>query len=432
VWIAGVALAGVENTHHDMRLYSLEGEKSVCAYCHVPHGATTDKLLARKGAFEGELGRVGDFCYTCHDGTVVPTALIEAPDGTVGLDALTRSHGLKIGNLPVRTSGLESPDAVKLSGLVPLDSNTGSLPDRMECSGCHDVHNATNPPFLKEPLGTLCQRCHSGRDGRGGGRFGSIEDVGVGNGPHPVGMPVAWSGKDRRRPEQPQPEMVFNDVDPRLRVPTLSGLDLGDPSKHWATGGHLGSGTAAETRGTVMCSTCHSAHSVSKDLLVVPAYRAEQMDDPLCTGCHGSKSSPDNPGGTPYYHPAGAEGVAPYATSTVPQRPLLIAIPTDWPVGKGGALLCATCHRAHQARPGSKCVRDNAKGRKYSCDVCHQPEEELKVKNSHHSTSWSDKSALLLGRTLSWTTGSGEPGDLTDGLTCIDCHAGLAKGAHNW
>jgi hypothetical protein len=64
--------------------------------------------------------------------------------------------------------------------------------------------------------------------------------------------------------------------------------------------------------------------------------------------------------------------------------------------------------------------------------VCHQPEEELKVKNSHHSTSWSDKSALLLGRTLSWTTGSGEPGDLTDGLTCIDCHAGLAKGAHNW
>ena len=41
LWLGTVmpGWAGVEGTHHDMRSYSLDVEQSVCAYCHVPHGA---------------------------------------------------------------------------------------------------------------------------------------------------------------------------------------------------------------------------------------------------------------------------------------------------------------------------------------------------------------------------------------------------------
>ncbi|MBI5014216.1 MAG: hypothetical protein HZB55_01840 [Deltaproteobacteria bacterium] len=434
-----ICLAGVENTHHDMRLYSLEQETSVCGYCHVPHGAAGEGLLKEKGTTATEIGAVGSFCYTCHDGTVVPTALIEAPDGTLGIDALTKSHGLLIRNIEPKTFGLEKLDQVRASGLIPLDPATGSLPERMECTACHDPHNASNPPFLKLPLAILCQKCHSGRDVKGGGRFTSIEDVGPANGAHPVGMSLTYSGRDRKRPEQAQPEIIFNDVDAALRVVTLAGPDLGDPAKHWATGGHLSPAGAQMPTGTVSCATCHSAHSVAADLLVAPVYQgAGTADSPLCQGCHGARSSPENPGGTPYFHPVGLTSGPPYMTTPEPRRPLAIVIPPDWPVGKGGSLICATCHRAHQGRQGARCLRDNALGKKYSCDVCHQPEEQAagtlvrNTKNLHHVTSTLDKSALLQGRGLSWAKGPGEPGDLADGLTCIDCHVDLAKSAHNW
>ncbi len=428
-----VAGAGVEGTHHDMRIYGLPPEKSVCSYCHVPHGAAADRsLLARQGEYVSELGVVGAFCYSCHDGTVVPTALVEAPDGTLGLEALTRSHGLRIDRLAEVTGGLEGRAHVEASGLVEPDPVTGALPERMECTACHDPHSDRYPPFLKAPLETLCQKCHSGADRRGAGRFTRVEDRGAANGAHPVGMPVAFSGKERKRPGQAVDEMVFNAVDERLRVPGLGAEERGDPSRHWSTGGHLAGFGADPATGRVMCSTCHSAHSVKENLLVIEAYDPVAGTDPLCAGCHGAPGAPQNPGGTPYYHPVQAEGVPPWETSTFPSRPLDIAIPPGWPVAQNGGLLCATCHRMHRGRPGSRCIRDNDEGKKYVCDVCHLPEEDVSGENAHHMTTAEDRSAFLEGRTLSWATGPGEPGDLSDGLTCIDCHVELAKSAHNW
>jgi len=428
-----VARAGVEGTHHDMRIYDLEEGRSVCSYCHVAHRAATEEsLLRREGAHVSELGRVGSFCYTCHDGTVIPTALVEAPDGTLGIEALTRSHGLVIANIQRVTGGLETTANVEASGLVEVDPDTGALPERMECTACHDPHSSANPPFLKAPLEVLCQQCHSGSDRRGTGRFSGVQDTGSANGPHPIGMPVTFSGRERRRPEQAAPEMAFAAVSPSLRVPGLEPRELGDPTRHWSTGGHLAGFGTDPAAGEVMCSTCHSAHSVGENLLVLPAYDTDRVADPLCTGCHGTEGNPRNPGGTPYYHPVHDESVLPYETSTVPHRGLLIEIPQEWPLARGGALLCATCHRAHQGRPGTRCLRDNDRGKRYICDVCHLPEDDVSGENAHHMTTADDKSAFLGGRELSWSGGPGEPGDLSDGLTCIDCHTGLAKSAHNW
>ncbi len=431
-WAVGVR-AGVEGTHHDMRIYNLAEEKSVCAYCHVPHRAATEEsLLARKGAHVSELGRVGSFCYTCHDGTVVPTALVEAPDGTLGIEALTRSHGLDIDALAEVTGGLEGRANVEASGLVPPDPSTGDLPSRMECTACHDPHSDRYPPFLKAPLEELCQRCHSGSDRTGDGRWTSVDDAGTKNRAHPVGMPVAFSGSERVRPGQVAPEMVFNAVDERLRVPGLTPEERGDPTRHWTTGGHLAGFDTDPAVGKVMCSTCHSAHSVKGNLLILKAYDAAAGADPLCAGCHGEEDSPQNPGGTPYYHPVQAEAVPPWETSTVPHRALDILIPGQWPVADGGGLLCATCHRMHQGRPGSRCLREFDPGKRYVCDECHLPNDDVSGENAHHVTTAEDRSSFLGGRGLSWAAGPGEPGDLSDGLTCIDCHVKLAKSAHNW
>jgi predicted CXXCH cytochrome family protein len=430
--VPGWVAAGVEGTHHDMRLYNLLEEQSVCAYCHVPHRAASDEsLLAREGTRQQELGRVGAFCYSCHDGTVVPTALVEAPDGTLGIDALVNSHGRVLGRLKEVSAGLEDEQSVRVSGLVEADPDTGQLPQVMECTACHDPHNSTNRPFLVAPLEELCRRCHAGGDGLGRGRWTGTADRGAANGPHPVGMPVAFSGEDRARPEQVAPEMVFGTVAPALQVPWLAKTELGDPNRHWQTGGHLGApGSAVE--GQVLCSTCHSAHSVGESLLVLPASDPEARADPLCGGCHGLDGQPQNPGGTPYYHPVQEESAPPFATTTVPSRPLPVDIPAAWPVADDGSLLCATCHRMHQGRSGKRCLRDAGDGRAYSCDSCHDVEDDVSGENAHHLTSREDLSALLAGRDLSWAGGAGEPGDLADGLTCIDCHTGLAKSAHNW
>lgn len=427
------APAGVEGTHHDMRIYNLAEEKSVCAYCHVPHRASSEEsLLAREGMYVSELGRVGAFCYTCHDGTVVPTALVEAPDGTLGIEALTRSHGLDIDDLEKATGGLEGRAHVETSGLVPPNPQTGAFPSRMECTACHDPHSDQNPPFLKVPIEELCQRCHSGADRAGDGRWTAVEDTGTRNRAHPVGMPVAFSGAERVRPELPGPEMAFNAVDPRLRVPGLGPGERGDPARHWTTGGHLAGFGDDPSQGAVMCSTCHSAHSVKENLLVIESYDTASGTDPLCAGCHGEEGKPQNPGGTPYYHPVQDEAVPPWETSTLPHRGLDIAIPPEWPVADGGGLLCATCHRMHRGRPGSRCIRAEDRGKKYLCDVCHLPNDDVSGENAHHLTSAEDLSAFLQGRELSWYAAPGEPGDLSDGLTCIDCHVELAKSAHNW
>jgi hypothetical protein len=192
--------------------------------------------------------------------------------------------------------------------------------------------------------------------------------------------------------------------------------------------------TGATGSNRVICSTCHSAHSVTTDLLIFPAYDLATGTDPLCNACHGKDESVQNPGGTPYYHPAEDQAKLPYATSTAPSRVLDISIPPTWPVGNSGELLCMTCHRAHQAKAGTRCIRSagTASDPKYSCNVCHLTNRDVSKENSHHLTTLDNELAVLSGRELSWYKGPGEPGDLADGLNCIDCHAKLSKSAHNW
>jgi predicted CXXCH cytochrome family protein len=431
---AADALASMDLTHHDFRLWTLEKDRSLCSYCHLPQ-RTFASQMARPldGAYLEKAGGVGGFCYACHDGTVVPGALVAGPDGSTGSRLLMESHGRRVDRLSLATQGLEDKTNVELSGLVEVEPETQEVPPTIECTTCHDVHDAQYPPFLHRPMEDLCVSCHSGSDLRGKGRSGAAAAAGEENGPHPVGMAVAFSGKEKKKPLQTEEERVFHGPVPSLDVIVRQAMDLASITVHWDMGGHL-SGPLPEGGGRrVGCNTCHSAHSLPRNLLVLPAFDTAAATDPLCNGCHGTESAPQNPGGTPFYHPAEKESSIPYATSGTPSRALNILVPAVWPEGNAGEVLCNTCHRAHQGREGTQGLRQaGINDPPHVCDVCHQPNDDTLPANSHHLTTREDLSPFLLGRILSWNTGDRMPGDLKDGLTCIDCHAKLAKSAHNW
>ncbi|MHB8765127.1 MAG: cytochrome c3 family protein [Deferrisomatales bacterium] len=437
--LAGAAWAGVENTHHDMRIYNLFGEKGVCEYCHVPHRAQSgENLLGRAGAADA-LGPIGSFCYSCHDGTVIPTALVAAPDGSVGLDALLGSHGYEISRISLVTSGLETPGSVLASGLVKIP-DPARPPTQLDCNACHDPHSDQHPPFLKAPIDELCTRCHSGADRLGKGRWTRVEDAGAANGPHPVGMPVAESPYDRVRGRPT--ERSFRAPAGVLDVPVASADDLRRPTVHWQTGGHLvGPGRS------VSCVTCHSAHMPVSRLLV--ARGAENFEGTVCSGCHGQAGRPENPGTTPYFHPVLAGSGPPYvhdhaAHGVVPDNPnvpatgllnLFVKMPAEWPLGGAAELVCRTCHRAHQGVPGQRLVRWSPSGTLVICNECHRSGAQTTPTNWHHPVGQKDYTAPENGefpKTIAWSRGPETPGDLADGLQCVDCHTELAKSAHNW
>jgi hypothetical protein len=255
-------------------------------------------------------------------------------------------------------------------------------------------------------------------------------------------MPVLESGKDKVRalPSEysfPGPDAVFSAATP-------SAGEMQSPTIHWEMGGHLvGSGRA------VSCNTCHSAHLPKPDLLVAYAGRKYSYDKTVCSGCHRKGENRENPGGTDYYHPVLDSSGPPYvhdhaSHGLVPENPnlpatgtleLFVTIPREFPLSPKGELLCLTCHRTHQGVTGARCLRAGPKGAKVQCNECHGTGEQPQVANIHHPVSEKNYTAPEYGgfaKLTGWAWGPGLPGDLSDGLQCVDCHSELAKGAHNW
>jgi predicted CXXCH cytochrome family protein len=434
------AHAGVDDTHHDMSwLTGRQGadDPNSCSYCHVPRQVSKKAgIFERVGVYGGELDSLGAFCYNCHDGTVFPTALVEAPGGFIGVNALTNSHGYDLTRMPLATGNLEGMPNIALSGLVEPDPLTGKYPDRFSCNACHDVHSNSNPPFLRVPLGDICQRCHSGSDGLGKGRWTRPELTGLDNGPHPIGMAVKDGGLDRVMGLGA--EKSFHSPFRYFQIPTPSEDDLRYIDTHWDTGGHL---IGADK--FVSCTTCHSVHLPAEDLLV--ALVAEDSNRETCSGCHTDGVNFSNPGVTPYYHPVNDESLPPYihdhsthaeaSHANIPDSgfmELFVNIPKEFELGPQKELLCISCHKAHSTVPGKRCLRGGKEEKQVQCNYCHGTGDDLSAFNRHHPVREFDVSQLGFPAFTGWGTGDGQPGDLTDGLQCVDCHSEWAKDAHNW
>ena len=191
-----LALQDVSNTRHNLSISGPGTVKSgtvtqICVFCHTPHAAMPDAPLWNHTLSSGQtytpygsttLDATPDqptgksiLCLACHDGTVALGALANPPTGET-LDAILTSplnpaergylgtdlsddHPISFiydATLMVNDGELFDPTSIGL----PLD---GASSDRVECTTCHDPHEATNTPFLRVSSlnGAICTSCHN-------------------------------------------------------------------------------------------------------------------------------------------------------------------------------------------------------------------------------------------------------------------------------
>jgi predicted CXXCH cytochrome family protein len=472
LFVAGVAgviapvggLAAVSVTSHDMSVnYPSLDEAGICSPCHLPHGTPGERLFPDPGPGGLSAGVVGQLCAVCHHsgggysgalgGSAVSDSYVYHPN----------SHGHQ-GQMTVA----EHPDAdttyLTASSLPYVSDATPT----MECTSCHNVHDDSDRPFLRNDINSLCSMCHNNRHYDGGAsafvQGAAMAAWGLANsrvanpGSHPVGTDVTAS---------------FNDSTQTITISAEFDVGFSAVNDGWKIGGHL---TAGDTGG-VTCVSCHTVHGSQDDAddaganfgatEHVPYVNFLTVDqasnvvsytlpgalfrsvasgfgdyNPLCEDCHngslgagytlnGGDTAVD-PGATTFTHPL--DGIVPSDDGWV------TAFPANWPVGggfstgMGPVAICESCHVAHPVANANVLVaRDDVSqgatdyafilrtSQESVCSMCHTG-----FIDGHHPIgvgAWIyDSSGVAY---LNNTTGA--PGDE---LECRSCHAD--QGAHNW
>jgi len=213
--MSGVALAKIAGSKHDMTTAGAGsytgGTKSACAFCHTPHHASTANTTAplwnranpsstytvyggtgttnttMSGTTVNQPGGNSLSCLSCHDGTIGLGDVLNGVDDTIvganitggalsggvgyfGTD-LRREHPVGVAYDSTKTNSLAGLVAIQGSGTNPVVLTTkkwkiyggGDGTGRVECGSCHDPHNTTNTPFLKDTKGTICTDCHGNK-----------------------------------------------------------------------------------------------------------------------------------------------------------------------------------------------------------------------------------------------------------------------------
>jgi predicted CXXCH cytochrome family protein len=197
---AGVALAGIADSKHDMRTHmstaATGGYNEVCVYCHTPHSASTQAQLwnhsvtttptytvygsATMNSTVGQPGSGSLLCLGCHDGTVAVDSMVNSPNagavgtfggavdsGTKRITSLGGNFGLDLSNdHPV---GMPYTDVIAgQDGYLNTVASLGTTSVRLisgqvECATCHDAHNTINATFLRSTnVGSaMCLVCHN-------------------------------------------------------------------------------------------------------------------------------------------------------------------------------------------------------------------------------------------------------------------------------
>jgi len=469
--VAAVAVAGfstasfaaVEGTHHDMATYLGSGDT-----CYPCHG------YKETSAGNASLGTIGSMCYLrCHLGSGgvagnIPlanyfpergafdngtnTIVISAYTGATTLDKYVQGHRMNPALIP-------APDT------QTMVTNTGwpyASAASMQCTTCHDVHSNANTPFLRSPLSdnttranAFCHKCHAAV-ANGAARW--VDMANAPNGAHPSeadwGNAATRTGNGRLGRtiafKDPTPAAVGDNSVFRNWSP--SGTALNSNANHYNPGGKLGD---FATAGNVGCYTCHATHMPSASglgQLTVVQYKAagSRTQSDMCVGCHGSVATQGrNPGVTNYFHPVDREtrvvsftdpANAVYQVTTGSFN-IVVDMSNVTDNGVGGQLSCMSCHgdaRAanqdgvHNGPAGTKVLSPT----KPNCASCHNTATAQMgtAPNSHHVygggatrganyTTWGYPASVSFNATQS--------ANLSDGLSCDDCHP-FNTTAHNW
>ncbi len=468
------ALAAIDNTHHDMVRFT--GQKERCAYCH-------GRQLAQASPTPVTYGSVGTFCVVvCHDGAVVTSAIPAAPGyyldtsytitaGASGANivSFTQAHG--------RDTTVLNTLAGEPAGAVAATGWPHSSKALMECTTCHTVHDATNPPFLNGPLSTgvnstsFCQRCHTGATHLGAGRAGRFQDI-ASMGAHPTEFTLILGTVNRTAPKLGRRIEFKSPIFNRTVASANAAAFNNAVGTQWPTGGHLmdtvrnlPSSNATPT-GVFGCYTCHSAHQnanvggfeqTGNMLLLANPRSLGHSQSPLCAGCHGlaAGNGVNNPGLTNFYHPVNLEAVAPFqhdhnTHAAGPNLPntgsFPIAMSAGWTgaaaafKGQNGSVVCGSCHDVHGGVGGLMALRalGTSSPTQAQCLFCHADSTGTQAgANWHHPGGTGNyQTSHGMPATLGWHT-IDNLGRLTDGLSCPDCHVFQGTStrratAHNW
>ncbi|MDH3254410.1 MAG: cytochrome c3 family protein [Acidobacteriota bacterium] len=191
--------AGVTGTKHDLSGTLTTGTQ-MCVFCHTPHGANVDAILAGtaplwnqdltatasfgvydSGSFDAtDIAAITNtaystslLCLSCHDGTVAPGTFYNAPNPAGN----TSSEGVILGGANLGNS-LTTSHPVNFTYANSITNGDTGLVDpgpatfldsagKVQCSSCHDPHdNAATPDvnvaFMRDTLAgsALCLNCH--------------------------------------------------------------------------------------------------------------------------------------------------------------------------------------------------------------------------------------------------------------------------------
>jgi len=491
----GVIAAGLDSSHHDMLATLTSGPgvlEEKCAFCHSKTGVTTSIAY----------GAVGGFCVTvCHMNPsaaqtqrpfVVPddpgyftlnrvTSALDTTLPAASPSILAAGHGFVINSIPAP----DTAAAVNQTGWP----HTSDQDFEMECTSCHAVHDPTNPPFLNAPLSSdsatpnsdsFCQRCHND----GTGLRARAQDFSIA-GNHPTEF--IWNQTDalaRNTAKTGSPGTIMmprrlrsNAEIPVMLTRGMTGTLITDYT--WNTGGHV-LDTASVPRTPVRpaapgqhqfgCYSCHTVHTSKVTMTgnyvagaaVYSLLPANSIHD-ICYGCHGGTGNVFDPGATGFGHPIDIELVSSYDNHNwnIPLSAEYVALRTpagsaddyapDPVVDNIRAPYCVSCHDVHNARPSLMAIR-SIKGTETPtqsvCLSCHEASFDVPpgtATSSHHPGKLFDGSNATnyvfwgFDPAAAWTTIDNN-GNLTDGLSCPDCHTGSGSNnpvprrstAHNW
>ncbi|MFC2168705.1 cytochrome c3 family protein [Acidobacteriota bacterium] len=184
---------GITGSAHDFSGDSWSGGQ-ICIACHTPHnalsatdaplwnhtetGATFTQYTSPTGTLDatvGQPGGISKLCLSCHDGVTaldsfggaVGTTMIASVGtgaGDFGTD-LSNDHPISFtyDSALAGTDGELHDPATASSGLGGTIADDMLFSGSMECSSCHDVHNAyafSNLLILDNGGSALCLTCH--------------------------------------------------------------------------------------------------------------------------------------------------------------------------------------------------------------------------------------------------------------------------------
>lgn len=189
------AVSDISSTLHNLSTGGPGTTKSTvidepCVFCHTPHnsqpkrplwnrtdsGATYTPLYGSTtlNATMGQPAGSSKYCLACHDGTIGLGTMTNAPGGSGGATRDAAFETTFMAGRALIGTSLSDDHPVGFTYDAPLWGADPELKDpstltgvvlengKVECGTCHEVHDDTNPPFLRVSSnnGAICTSCH--------------------------------------------------------------------------------------------------------------------------------------------------------------------------------------------------------------------------------------------------------------------------------